>query len=177
MHTLIEAYLDEWIARSNLRYTCAKQRYSSAQASLNQTGHGSDENQFNREKGGVRVLSSKALPWSTGKIHEPFIQTLTIVAQPATRDEFVGFLKDRFVVVHEQAAHLDDGLSRRHFCAKCQFCCMCGQRSVGNKLTPPGINLPEIVAPPAGTTLGRGDATPGLIRIDSLITAVCEICY
>lgn len=38
--------------------------------------------------------------------------------------------------------------------------------------TPPGICLPLNMVPEAGTTRGRGDATPGLILRDSLMTAV-----
>ena len=35
-----------------------------------------------------------------------------------------------------------------------------------------GIEEPIIIAPVAGTTQSRGEATPGLMRSDSLITAV-----
>ena len=41
-----------------------------------------------------------------------------------------------------------------------------------NWLTPPGMNLSFNSVPEAGTTRGRGDATPGLILSDSLITAL-----
>lgn len=42
--------------------------------------------------------------------------------------------------------------------------------------TPAAINLPDRVTPDEGTILGRGEATPGLILIDSLITPVCMLC-
>ena len=47
------------------------------------------------------------------------------------------------------------------------------QSSFGRtKLTPPGIYCPDIDAPAVGTTLSSDEATPGLIRNASLITAV-----
>lgn len=46
--------------------------------------------------------------------------------------------------------------------------------SVPLVLTPPGMEIPSRVTPEAGTTRGSGDATPGLILKDSLITAVCH---
>jgi hypothetical protein len=41
-------------------------------------------------------------------------------------------------------------------------------------LTPPGTKILRILAPEGGTTRGSGEATPGLIRRDSLRTAVCQ---
>lgn len=41
-------------------------------------------------------------------------------------------------------------------------------------LTPPEMKVLCIVAPEDGTTRGNGDATPGFILRDSLITAVYE---
>src|SRR6266516_1446555 len=39
-------------------------------------------------------------------------------------------------------------------------------------IVPPGTLTDEMVAPPGGTTRRRGDATPGVMRRDSFITAV-----
>ena len=43
-------------------------------------------------------------------------------------------------------------------------------------LTPPGMAVPEIFAPPGGTTRVNGLVTFGVIRKDSLITAVLLQC-
>jgi hypothetical protein len=48
-------------------------------------------------------------------------------------------------------------------------------RETGLRLTNAGTCAPSILAPGVGTTLRSGEATPGLMRRDSLMTAVCYL--
>jgi hypothetical protein len=70
--------------------------------------------------------------------------------------------------MHEQCAHSNNRLSIVQNKRSCQTGCY------DAILTPPGMKLPLMVAPEDGTIRSNGDTTPGLVRRDSFMTAVCH---
>lgn len=112
------------------------------------------------------MLLPKASPWSFRERDEPFLEVSRVGLQPAVGIEGQRVREYIFGIVDEGSATANDGLmvvSRLHF-----------PRDLIDRIrTKAGTCAPSILAPEAGTILRSGEATPGLMRRDSLITAVC----
>jgi len=160
IHVSSIAYLDGSISISNFRYTCAKVKYNSAEARLKE--HVSKRVMERSKKEGYfcpRQLRgprekltnhlSRFLPFgSSQRSGLNSLGSSKIVALRCTKWLLISTTVYHLWSVSEMVVQ---GLTWR---------------------TPPGTNFPDKVTPASGTTLGSGDATPGLIRSASLITAL-----
>lgn len=113
----------------------------------------------------LNLLLSHAHPRPLGERNEPLLEGYRILVEPAFGIKGFGVLKDCFGAVDKGTAHTHNGLQNVNH----------RKNALGKgRLTSGGMYAPVTVAPVAGTTRSKGEATPGLIRRDSLITAVFD---